>query len=185
MKFELQKNQLFWYLLSALATWLIFLSSFLFLTEALMYFMGGLNAFILFLVVGIVLLFLNYFIFKLVVFKTEVIKPTNTSFIQNYHELFSGLDRLLRIIVILVTLGFMSSLITFLIACMTFFNTEGDLIAVIELTPFLLVFYLFFIIPSFYGVKEIRNIKGIINNFDEIKSDFRKVLNNVQESATN
>ncbi|OLS26097.1 MAG: hypothetical protein HeimC3_10700 [Candidatus Heimdallarchaeota archaeon LC_3] len=174
-KFD-QKKVVIPYLITGIGTWIIFLSAFLFLTQALMFFMDFESLAIIFLIVGLVLLFLNYLVFKLLFSYSPKTKKANKTPIQNYHEIFSGLERLFKIIVILVTLGFMSSLTTFFFASMTYFNTH-DFMQVIQLTPVLLLVYLLFTLPSFYGLREINNLKLLLNDFDNMKIDIRKVLN--------
>lgn len=170
-----QKKDIIPYLITGIGTWIIFLSAFLFLTQALMYFMDFESLAIIFLLVGMILLFFNYLVFKFLISNTpKKIHKIKTP-IQNYHEIFSGLERLFKIIVILVTLGFMSSLTTFFIASMTYFHTH-DIMQVLQLTPVLLLVYLLFTLPSFYGLREIQNLKALIDDFENMKTDIRKVL---------
>jgi hypothetical protein len=138
---------------------------------------------ILFLAVGSVLMIFNYFIFKITVSSSVQYEKKDITAIQSQHEIFSGLDRLFKIIVILVTLGIMSSLITFIFASMLFFNSH-DLMKVLELTPILLVVYLIFILPCFYGFLELRKLRVLISGFDEIKENMRKILD-IKTSAKN
>jgi hypothetical protein len=130
----------------------------------------------LFLVVGLILLLFNYYVFKIAISSSIFPGNVNITPIKTQHEIFSSLDRLFKILIILVTLGIMSSLITFIFASMTFFNTQ-DLVKILELTPVLLVVYLIFIIPCLYGFLEIRRLKTLISGFKDIKDDIRKTLN--------
>jgi hypothetical protein len=171
-----RSNAFLWIVVSGVISWFIFLIAFLFLTQSLMFFMDLEVQALLFLVVGSILLFLNYFVFKTTVSSSIYQGNTDISPIKTQHEIFSSLDRLFKIIVILVTLGIMSSLITFIFASMTFFNTH-DLVKVLELTPVLLVVYLIFIIPCLYGFFEIRKLRTLISGFEEVKEDMRSTLN--------
>ncbi|MHA2105535.1 MAG: hypothetical protein ACW981_19080 [Candidatus Hodarchaeales archaeon] len=171
-----RSNAFLWIVVSGVISWFIFLIAFLFLTQSLMFFMDFEVQALIFLVVGLALLFFNYFVFKIAVSSSIYPENDKISPIKTQHEIFSGLDRLFNIIVILVTLGIMSSLITFIFASMTFFNTH-DLMKVLELTPVLLVVYLIFIIPCLYGFLEIRKLRTLLSGFEDMKEDMRNTLN--------
>lgn len=138
---------------------------------------------IIFLGVGLLFLFLNYLIFKIFVLYTPKTEEVLSTSLQIYHAIFKGLDRIFTIIVLLVTLGFMSSLTTFLFASLTYFNSH-NLMSVLQLTPILLIVYLLFMIPSFYGLKEITNVKSLLKNFEQVKTDLRDILQSKKVSST-
>ena len=82
-----QENTFFYYLLSGITSWLIFLISFLLLTQGIMYVMELEGMALLFLTVGVSCLVVNYVILKkLFVFYPKPVLKENMP-IFNYHQL--------------------------------------------------------------------------------------------------
>ena len=70
----------------------------------------------------------------------------------------------------------MASLSTFFFVSMNYYERDGDISNVITIFPILLAAYLLFIIPSFYGIKELGRLKIFIRRFDILKVDLGKTL---------
>ena len=171
----LKKNDLMFFLIHGIITWIIFLISFLLLTEGVMFVMQLEGIAILFLIIGSFCLVLNYYNLKRIVnYKPKDKFKANVS-IYNYHQIIASLERVFRVIVILTSLGLISSLSTFFIISMEFF-TLHSLNSLFKLIPLLFIVYLVFAIPSFYGLKEINQIKYFLDEFKNMKVNFKKSL---------
>ena len=167
---KLQENSFLYFLFQGILTWIIFLISFLLLTEGLMFIMALEGQAILFFLVAIFFLTLNYFNLRSIVYyKPNATFKENVT-VYNYHQIIVSLERVFRVIVILTSLGFLSSLSTFFFISMEYFTLKS-LSSLLTLLPLLFVVYLIFAIPSFYGLKELNQIKYFLNQFKVIKKD--------------
>ena len=127
---------------------------------------------LLFFLVAIFFLILNYFNLRSIVyFKPSATFKANVA-VYNYHQIIVSLERVFRVIVILTSLGFLSSLSTFFFISMEYF-TFKSLNYLFTLLPLLFIVYLIFAIPSFYGLKELNQIKYFLKQFKEIKNDVK------------
>ena len=171
----LKKNDLMFFLIHGIITWIIFFVSFLLLTEGVMFFMQLEAIAFLFLSVGSFCLVLNYYNLKRIVNDKHKDKFKANVSIYNYHQIISSLERIFRVIVILTSLGLMSSLSTFFFISMEYF-TLHSLTSLFSLIPLLFITYLVFAIPSFYGLKEINQIKYFLDEFKNMKVNFKKSL---------
>ena len=176
MTFTNNNKSLLVYIFAGIITWALFFFSFIFITKALMMFMEfTILAFIL-IFISIIMFFLNYLIFRYVYTSSqhEVIK--DSTLLRTQHSILLSLDRITSIIILLVTLGLISAISTFILISMSFMATN-DFMAIIEPIPFLFVLYLIFIIPSFIGIIEIGKLRAMLQNYSKIKNEVKQKLN--------
>lgn len=170
MYFKWQENSFLYFLVNGIITWIIFLLSFLLLTEGLMFVMQFEGIALLFIIVGLFCLSLNYFSLK----KLIVNQPENTFKanvpIHNSHQVIVSLERVYRVIILLTSLGLLSSLSTFFFISMEYFTMQ-TLTSLLPIIPLLFIVDLVFAIPSFYGLKELNQIKYFLREFKTIKTE--------------
>lgn len=172
----IDRNSAFIYLGAAIASWIVFFGSTLILTEGIMYFMAfDMISAISFLFIGFVVLSLNIGIFKVVFSRVENGLPSKQYPVQNFHYLTRGLRRIFWTIVVLVSLGLITSLSTFLFASMDYYTTH-DISSLIKFIPFLLGIYLLFIIPSLFGIKEVARLNKFFQQYQVLKFDLGEQL---------
>lgn len=174
-KMQIQPHSFPFYIIYGMITWLIFLLGFLFLTQALMFIMALEGIAVLFLFVGIICLGANY-----LVLRTMFSSPLDLSIevgspIQSQHYIIQSVERLARVIIILTSLGFVLSLSTFVFASMTLFATHS-MDSVIPLLPVIFIFYLILAIPSFYGLREISQLKYFLKEYQAVKEEIRQKI---------
>ena len=162
------------YLGAGVITWLFFLVAFLLLTQAIMMFMEADAIGIALIILSLIFFIPNYFIFKFLLHQLTK-SQTSESVLRTQHEIITGLDRLIQIITLLVSLGFITAISTFIYICMTFMD-KGDVMYVIQSLPFLFVIYLVFSIPSFYAITEIGKLKSQLGNYSKIKDEIKSKM---------
>ncbi|MHA1946851.1 MAG: hypothetical protein ACXAC6_15125 [Candidatus Hodarchaeales archaeon] len=157
----------FW---AAIGSWVIFFVSSLLLTEFVMRIMHLEILAVVFLVFGFAILSLNYLLFKKTLFQ---VKPESYGVdreVQTFHTIIQSLQRIFWTIVILVSLGLIVSISTFLFISMNYFTTQ-DIETWISFLPFLFLIYLIFIIPSFLGINEIGRLNAFFKSYETLKSE--------------
>lgn len=168
-------NELILYIYCGLVSWIVFLVSFLFLTEFFMNMMNFEMSSFWFLPVGLFILSINYIVFKLILFRKPASNEITNNPIHNYHMVINGLERIFRIIVILVTIGLIASMSSVIMLSMTIYTSQS-MDRYLYVIPVLLFVYLLFAIPSFYGIREINRLRLLLHEFDVVKSDIRKKM---------
>jgi hypothetical protein len=170
-----QENSFIYFSVHGVITWIIFLVSFLLLTEGFMFVMELQGIAILFIIVGAFCLILNYYNLKKIVYYSPIVSLKVNVPIYNFHQIIISLERILRVIVILTSLGLLSSLSTFIFISMEYFALRS-IDAMLSILPFLFIIYLIFVIPSFYGLRELNQIKYFLNEFRNMKIDLKQNL---------
>ena len=175
MENQTRSKDIVTFLTAGIITWLFFLIAFLCLTTAIMMFME-LDIIGLVLLVFSVLFFIpNYFIFKYIIHYVSKEKP-ETNVLRTQHEILASLDRIIQIITLLVTLGFITAISTFVYIGMTFMENH-NWNNVIQTLPVLFVIYLIFSFPSFYAIVEIGKMKQYLQNYSKIKDEIKSKMN--------
>ncbi|MFW9856940.1 MAG: hypothetical protein ACFFFG_17960 [Candidatus Thorarchaeota archaeon] len=167
----------FW---AAIGSWIIFFFSSLLLTESLMRIMHLEILAAFYLVVGLAILSLNYILFK----KTLLGHPAQTfsmdQEIHTFHHVIRSLNRIFWIIVVLVSMGLLVSLSTFLVISMHYFTSQ-TLDTVVGFLPLLFIIYLIFIIPSFLGINEINRLNAFFQRYNQVKTELgQSLLSNIE-----
>lgn len=128
-----------------------------------------------YLVIGLAILSLNYILFK----KTLLRAPSETlpvdQEIHTVHHVIRSLNRIFWIIVVLVSMGLLVSLSTFLVISMHYF-TNQSLDTVVGFLPLLFIIYLIFIIPSFLGINEINSLNAFFQRYNQLKTELGQSL---------
>ena len=168
-------NELFTYLYCGFISWIVFLISFLFLTGFLINIMNFELGSIWFLIIGLFCLLINYLVFRIILFSKSTSTDMFSNPIHNYHMVIKGLERIFRIIVILVTLGLIASMSTVMMLSMAIYTSQS-IEKYLYAIPLLLIVYLLFAVPSFYGIREINRLRLLLHEFDIVKSDIRKQM---------
>lgn len=180
--FKINKKDAFFYLWAAVASWLVFLGSSLLLTEGIMYVMDSNLEAIIYFAIGLIVLSFNLLLFRKVLSRSENGLPPAQYTLQNYHYVTQSISRIFWTIVVLVSLGLMASLSTFFFVSMNYYERNGDISNVVTIFPLLLAAYVLFIIPSFYGIKELGRLKNFIRHFDILKVDLgKKLIKNLEK----
>ena len=169
------RNELFTYLYCGFISWIVFLISFLFLTGFLINIMNFELSSIWFLIIGLFCLLINYLVFRIILFSKSTSTDMFSNPIHNYHMVIKGLERIFRIIVILVTLGLIASMSTVMMLSMAIYTSQS-IEKYLYAIPLLLIVYLLFAVPSFYGIREINRLRLLLHEFDIVKSDIRKQM---------
>ncbi|MHA1978880.1 MAG: hypothetical protein ACW98F_06965 [Candidatus Hodarchaeales archaeon] len=162
----------FW---AAIGSWFIFFVSSLVLTESLMRIMHLEILAVLFLVIGIGILSLNYLLFKKTLFRVQMDSHIVDQQVQTFHSIIQSLQRIFWTIVILVSLGLMVSISTFLFISMKYFTSES-MDTWVDVLPFLFLIYLIFIIPSFLGINEISRLNTFFQQYKNLKAEIGESL---------
>lgn len=118
--------------------------------------------------------FANYFILKFLNKQISLNKPEK-SLLKTQHEILATLDRLSQIITLLVSIGLITAISTFIYISMIYLETN-DFMYVIQPIPILFIIYLLFTIPSFYAITEITNLKLLLGDISKLKGEIKSKM---------
>jgi hypothetical protein len=182
LKYSIDTKELETFFWAAIGSWLIFLFSSLLLTEAIMQIMHLEILALFYLIIGLVILSLNYLVLTRTLFRSQInIDETNYE-VQTFHNLIQSLQRIFWTIIILVTLGLIVGISTFVYMSTKYFITR-DVMSLIEFIPFFFLIYLIFMIPSFVGIKEINRLNKFIHHYQTLKlSVGESIIENLEMS---
>jgi hypothetical protein len=169
----------FW---AAIGSWVIFFFSSLLLTESLMRIMHLEILAVFYLVIGVGILSLNYILFKKTLLGSPNQPLTIDHEIHTAHLVIRSLNRIFWIIVILVSMGLLVSISTFLVISMNYFTTQS-IDTIVVFLPLLFVIYLIFIIPSFLGINEINRLNAFFQRYDQLKTEIGEQITSYLDST--
>lgn len=161
-------------LLAGVTTWILFFIAFILLTKSIMMYTESDVLAIILIIISLLVFLGNFFISK--VFMRFIPQETLTSGqVRTQHEIITSLDRISHVILLLISLGIISALSTFIYLSMIFMETN-NLMYLIQPLPVLFVIYLLFALPSFYAMVEITRLKHYLANYSKIKEEIKSKM---------
>ena len=175
MSYQERSKTIMVILVTAITSWLLFFIAFILLAQSIMMVMQSDYLAIILIIISLLLFVGNFFISRGFM---KYIPKENFVFsqLQSQHEIIRSLDRITQVILLLISLGVMSALSTFIYLSMIFMETK-NLSYLIQPLPVLFIIYLVFALPSFYAMAEITRLKQAFANYSKIKDEIKAKLN--------